>query len=334
MTKTVLLTGASGFVAKHCALTFLKAGYGVRGTVRKLDRATEVRQALSAHLSPVELSRLSFIEADLERDTAWPEAMDGIDAVIHTASPFPIAQPKNPDDLIRPAVEGTRRVLEAAATAGVTRVILTSSSVAVINLAENRIQDESDWCDPDAPGVTAYARSKTLAERAAWDIAERRGLRLTTINPGLVLGPPLDRDFGSSIRLVERMLAGKDPMQPNLNLVIVDVRDVAAMHLRALERPDAAGNRIIASAGTLSMAQMARILARAYPDRRIATQVAPRLLLRVLALFDAEVRSILPSLGHMSRVSNVRAISALGMSFTSPEDALLASAAFLTSARK
>jgi dihydroflavonol-4-reductase len=334
MTKSVLLTGVSGFIAKHCALAFLKAGYSVRGTVRKLDRSSEVRAALSPHLTPLELSRLSFMQADLERDIGWPEAMAGMDAVIHTASPFPIAQPRNADELIRPAVEGTRRVLNAAAAAGVQRVVLTSSTVAIIDLTQNRVQDESDWCNTDAPGVTAYARSKTLAEQAAWALAEEKGLRLTTINPGLVLGAPLDGAYGSSVRLVRRLLSGKDPMQPNLGFPIVDVRDVATMHLRALERPDSVGNRIIASAGSLSMVQMGRILARAYPDRRIATRLAPTLLLRLLGLFDAEVRSILPALGHMGRVSNVRAISALGMSFTPPEEALLATAAFVVAEGK
>lgn len=334
MSKSILLTGVSGFIAKHCALTFLKAGYTVRGTVRRLDRSSEVRAALSAHLTTPELSRLSFIEADLERDAGWSEAMEGMDAVIHTASPFPIAQPRNAEELIRPAVEGTRRVLNAAASAGVLRVVLTSSTVAVLDVKANRVQDESDWCDPEAAGVTPYARSKTLAERAAWALAEERGLRLTTINPGLVLGPPLDVGYGSSVRLIERILAAKDPMQPDLGFPIVDVRDVATMHLRALERPDSIGNRIIAAAGSLSIVQIARILARAYPDRRIATRVAPGILLRLIAIFDAEARSILPSLGHMGRVSNVRAISALGMSFTPPEEAVLASAAFVVANRK
>lgn len=334
MTKSVLLTGVSGFIAKHCALVLLRAGYSVRGTVRKLDRSNEVRAALSAHLTPLDLSRLSFMQADLEREIGWSEAMAGMDAVIHTASPFPIAQPRNADELIRPAVEGTRLVLKAAAGAGVMRVVLTSSSVAVLDLSQNRVQDESDWCNPDAPGVTAYARSKTLAERAAWELAEEKGLRLTVINPGLVLGAPLDGAYGSSIRLIRRILSAKDPMQPDLGFPVVDVRDVATMHLRALERPESVGNRVIASAGSLSMVQIGRILARAYPDRRIATRVAPGLLLRVLGLFDPEVRSILPALGHMGRVSNIRAVSALGMSFVPPEEAVLAAAAFLVAEGK
>jgi len=207
--------------------------------------------------------------------------------------------------------------------------ILTSSSVAVLDLAQHRAQDESDWCNLDTPGVTPYARSKTLAERAAWALADEKGLRLTSINPGLVLGLPLDEAYGSSVRLICRILSGKDPMQPDIGFPVVGVRDVATMRLRALARPDSIGNRIIASAGSLSLAQTGLILEQVYPNRRIAMCVAPGILLRILALFDPEVRSILPALGHIGRVSDVRAISALGMCFIAPEEAVLAAEAFV-----
>ncbi|MCX7287471.1 MAG: aldehyde reductase [Rhodobacterales bacterium] len=329
MAETVLLTGVSGFIAKHVAVRLLNAGYDVRGTVRRLDRVDEVRAAVTPHLTPGAGS-LTFVQADLESDAGWSEAVKGVAAVLHTASPFPIAQPKDPSVLIRPAVEGTERVLKAAVAAGVTRVVLTSSTVAVFD--ENKrdvLQDEANWCDVTLASTTAYAKSKTLAERAAWDIAKAMGLQLTTINPGLVLGPPLDGHYGSSLGLVERIMLGRDPAMPDLGFVAVDVRDVAEMHLRALLRPETAGKRYLAVAGSLSMIDMGQSLKAAYPTRRIPTRKAPMVLLRILSLFDAQIRAILPSIGHHVRVSNARAVKEMGMEFTAPKAALLASADWL-----
>jgi dihydroflavonol-4-reductase len=329
MSGTVLLTGISGFIAKHLAVKLLNAGYDLRGTLRRLDRADEVRAAVTPHLT-AKAGALSFIQADLEADAGWADAMAGVVAVVHTASPFPIAQPKDPAQLIRPAVEGTERVLKAAAAAGVERVVLTSSTVAVINEAKpDFMQDEADWCDIHLPSTTPYARSKTLAERSAWEVAKTRGLKLTTINPGLVLGPPLDEHYGSSLGLIERILKGKDPMLPAFGLPVVDVRDVAEMHLRALQRPETAGKRYLSASGSLAMVDMGRMLKAAYPTRRIPTREAPAFLLRLLALVDPQVRSILPKIGHLERVSNARAVKEMGMEFIAPKAALLAAADWL-----
>jgi dihydroflavonol-4-reductase len=329
MAETVLLTGVSGFIAKHIALKFLNAGYNVRGTVRRLDRGEEVRAAVTPHLGE-SAGTLSFVQADLESDAGWAEAMAGVSAVIHTASPFPIAQPKDPAVLIRPAVEGTERVLKAAAAAGVERIVLTSSTVAVLNESKpDAQQDESDWCDVTLPTTTAYAKSKTLAEKAAWDLAKAKGLKLTTINPGLVLGPPLDEHYGSSLGLVERLLKGKDPMLPGFGFPTVDVRDVAEMHLRALQRPETVGKRYLSAAGTLAMVEMGRILKATYPTRRIATREAPAFLIRFLSLFDPQIKAILPKIGHLEHVSNARAVKEMGMEFAAPKAALLASADWL-----
>jgi dihydroflavonol-4-reductase len=325
----VLLTGASGFIAKHVAVKLLNAGYAVRGTLRRLDRAEEVRTAISPHLTPG-AGQLSFVQADLESDAGWAEAFEGVAALVHTASPFPIAQPKDPATVIRPAVEGTERVLKAAIAAGVERVVLTSSTVAVINEGKpDTLQDEADWCDVHLPSTTAYAKSKTLAERTAWELARTRGLKLTTINPGLVVGPPLDVHYGSSLGLVERILLGKDPMLPPFGFPIVDVRDVAEMHLRALQRPETAGKRYLATAGSMAMVDMGRTLKAAYPTRRIPTREAPQLVVRLLALFDGQIRVILPKLGHLERVSNARAVKEMGMEFIAPKAALLAAADWL-----
>jgi dihydroflavonol-4-reductase len=327
--ELVLLTGASGFIAKHVALKLLNAGYSVRGTLRRLDRAEEVRAAVSPHLTP-SAGQLSFVQADLESDTGWAEAFEGVYALVHTASPFPIAQPKDPAVLIRPAVEGTERVLKAAAAAGVERVILTSSVAAVINESKlDTLQDEADWCDVHLPTTSPYAKSKTLAERTAWELAKTRHLKLTTISPGFVLGPPLDGNYGSSLGLIERLLKGKDPMMPPYGLPVVDVRDVAEMHLRALMRPETAGKRYIAAAGSMAMVDMGRTLKAAYPTRRIPTREAPQFLMRLLALFDGDIRSLLPKLGHLERVSNARAVRELGMEFIAPKTALLVAADWL-----
>lgn len=327
--ELVLLTGVSGFIAKHVALKLLNAGYSVRGTLRRMDRADEVRAALAPYLTE-HAGQIGFVQADLESDAGWAEAFQGVSALVHTASPFPIAQPKDAATVIRPAVEGTERVLKAAAAAGVTRVVLTSSTVAVLNESKpDTLQDEVDWCDTHLPSTTAYAKSKTLAERAAWEIAKARGLKLTTINPGLVVGPPLDEHYGSSLGLVERLLKGKDPMMPPVGFPMVDVRDVAEMHLRALQRPETIGRRYIAASGSMAMVDMGRTLKAAYPTRRIPTREAPKPLVRFLALFDPSIKSILPKLGHLERVSNARAVSEMGMEFIAPKAALLASADWL-----
>lgn len=334
MPQTVLLTGISGFIAKHVAAKLLAAGHTVRGSLRRLDRADEVRAALAPVVGDEALARLSFVALDLEQDAGWAEAMHGVAALVHTASPFPVAQPKDPQVLIRPAVEGTLRALKAAKAAGVMRVVLTSSTVAVTDTSVSGPQDETNWCDPNAPDTSAYGQSKTFAEQAAWAFAAEHGLQLTTINPGFVMGPPLDRHYGSSIGVIARILRGKDPMVPMLDFPVVDVRDVAEMHLRALERPEVAGLRILAVAGNMTMPAMAAELKRAHPSRRIATRVAPMFVLRLLALFDPQIKAILPSVGKAHPISNARAREVLDMRFISPEGALRASADWLLQNRE
>lgn len=330
MTETILLTGISGFIAKHIALAALRRGHSLRGTLRDMDRADEVRAALRPHLEdPAALDRLSFVVADLERDAGWAEAMAGVTALIHSASPFPLAQPKDPDSLLRPAIEGTRRVLGAAAAAGVTRVVLTSSTVAVLNEGKTTMQDEDDWCDTSLPGTTAYARSKTLAEKAAWEIAKETGLALTVINPGFVAGPPLDGHYGSSLGLILRILKGKDPMLPAFGFPVVDVRDVAEMHLRALERPETAGRRYLAVAGSMTLADMGKLFKATWPTRRIPVREAPNALMRLIALVDPSVKAILPKLGRLEHVSNLRAQQEMGMVFIPVAEALKSSADWL-----
>jgi dihydroflavonol-4-reductase len=329
MAQTVLLTGASGFIAKHVVRSLVDAGYTVRGTVRRLERGDEVRDAVRPNLADDSglAERLTFVVADLEDDSGWAEAMDGVDAVVHCASPFPIAQPKDESVLIRPAVEGTLRVLRAAHEAGVDKVVLTSSVAAIVHgdLPEGRdTYDEDDWTDLQHKTVTAYIKSKTLAERAAWDFVanEAPDMALTAINPGFVVGPALDGQIGGSLSVVVRLLSGKDPMLPRHGIPVVDVRDVAEAHLRALQRPEAAGRRYAVAAGSMWFAEMGAVLKAAHPERKIATRTAPNMAMRLLGLFDREVRIIVPSLGIIERLSNERATTELGMTFIAPDQSI------------
>lgn len=322
----VVLTGASGFIAKHVARQLLEDGYAVRATLRSPSREGEVRDAVLPGLPADAADRLTFSPADLLSDEGWPEAMAGARALIHTASPFPQNQPADPQEVIRPAVEGTRRALGAAADAGVTRVVLTSSVAAIRHPGPPEVQDERDWIDPEAPTSTPYDASKALAERAAWDLARERGLALTAINPSLVLGPLLDAASGTSVGLVARLLRGRDPVVLNMGLSAVDVRDVALMHVRALTLPATEGERVIASAGLLPMPIMAKALKRAFPDRRIPTLTAPDWLVRALARAVPDLRGAVPYLGREDLVSNDKARRLFGLDFIPPEEALLATA--------
>lgn len=334
--KTVLVTGASGFIAKRVALELLNAGYDVVGSVRSDSRRNEVRDAVRPHLTADgDLDRrLRFVLLDLNRDEGWSDAMLGVDVLMHTASPVPARQPRDENELIRPAVGGTLRALGAAHAAGIRRVVLTSSSSAVTDAARgpgtSRF-DETDWSDPSWPGIRPYAKSKTLAERAAWDFVENTApeMELTAINPCLVLGRPLDDFYGASLRLVERLLRGRDPLVPNLGISLVDVTDVARMHVRAIAAPGAAGKRIIAAAEFLWIAEMAATLKAAYPQRKIPVRVAPDFVVRLGGLFNRQARSFTPLLGRRYEMDSARARSLLDMDFVPAKESLLAAAAYI-----
>lgn len=335
--KKVLLTGASGYIGKHITLQLLTDGYEVRASVRGKAKQDEVRAAMAAHAPKgVDLAKkLSFVELNLECDAGWDSAIAGVDVLLHTASPFPIASPKDENELIRPAVEGTLRALRAAHKAGVTRVILTSSVAAIYgnDLPEGKSEfDETVWSDVNHPvGRLAYTKSKTLAEKAAWDFiaTEAPELQLTTINPVLVAGAPLDNDFGSSVSVVERILNGRDPVLPDISFSVVDVRDVAAMHVTAISTDASIGQRFIAASGARTFVQIAQALKSAFPKRRITTTVAPNALLRFLALFDGEIRSVLPSLGKHIGVNSSKAQKVLGIKFIPAEESLVETANYL-----
>lgn len=329
MSHHVFLTGVTGFIAKRIALDLLTAGHSVTGSLRSVTRADEVRDAIGPYLAdPAALDRLSFVELDLTRDDGWDDALKGADVLMHTASPFPMASPKNAGDVIRPAVDGTLRALKAAHGAGVARVVLTSSVVAIEANDLPNPQTSANWSDIDHPRATPYYQSKTLAERAAWDFVKRHPeILLTTINPSLVLGTPLDAHYGTSLSLIERIMAGKDPALPPFGFGIVDVKDVSALHIAAMDRVDSIGGRYIASGGSMMMPAIGAHLKSLYPDRRIPTRQAPRWLLQSLALFDPSIRMILPQLGHMPKFDTTASTRDLGVTFTPATVALERAAA-------
>ena len=335
--KTVLLTGASGYIGKHIALQLLNQGYSVRASVRSLSKSDEVRCAVLPHLiDKTKLdSRLTFVELDLEKDAGWDAALKGVDVLMHTASPFPIASPKDENELIRPAVDGTLRALNAAHNAGVHRVILTSSMAAIYGCdlpAGKSEHDETLWTDVSHPiGRVPYTKSKTLAEKAAWDYVKNSApkIELTTINPVLVLGAPLDKNFGSSISAVERILKGKDPMLPDIRFAIVDVKDVALMHVAAITNDATKGERLLASSETYSFVQIAKVLKSTYPKSKVKTAQAPSLLIKFLSLFDGEIKAVTPLLGKPMAISGAKAKRVLGISFIPVQVTLRDSADYL-----
>lgn len=333
-THTVLVTGGSGFVGSHVILQLLEAGHSVRTTVRSLSREPEVRAALARADADADAGeRLTFFAADLEKDEGWAEAVAGCDYVQHVASPFPPAQPRDENELIRPAREGTLRVLRAARDAGVKRVVVTSS-FAAIGYGQGQRETpytEADWTDPDGPAVQPYMKSKTLAERAAWDFVTREGngMEMAVVNPVGIFGPALNGDLSTSIFLVQSMLQGKMPGTPRLWLGVVDVRDVADLQLRAMTDPAAAGGRFLAVAGeAMSFHQMATVLREQLGPAaaRVPKRELPDWVIRLLAIFNPLAREAVPRLGIKADASNEKARRVLGWSPRSNEDAIVASA--------
>jgi len=330
--EVVLVTGGSGFIATHCIQQLLAAGHRVRTTVRSLKREPEVRAMLEAAGTDAG-DRLAFSAADLTTDGGWPEAVAGCDFVLHVASPFPLNVPKHEDELIVPAREGALRVLRASRDAGVRRVVQTSSFAAIGygHPPMARPFNEHDWTRMDGPGLTAYVKSKTLAERAAWDFMAREGgaMELAVVNPVGVFGPVLGADFSTSIEIVRRMMDGALPALPRITFGVVDVRDVADLHLKAMTSPDAAGERFLAVAGDfLSLRDIALVLKRRLGEqaRRVPTRELPDWLLRIVALADKSVGQIVPELGKPKNASNEKPRRILGWSPRSAEDALVATA--------
>jgi nucleoside-diphosphate-sugar epimerase len=328
----VVVTGASGFIAMHCIRQLLDHGYRVRGTVRSIDKVAALRRTLGRAASGTE--RLTFAVADLSGDAGWHEAMRGATYVLHTASPLPLRQPRNEDDLIVPARDGTLRVLDAAVTAGVHRVVQTSSIAAIFSGAPRtpgRVFTEEDWSDL-SQSMLPYSRSKTLAERAAWAFVERLPregrLELTTINPSIVLGPSLGGAANTSNELVRKLVHRELPGVPRLMFGLVDVRDVAAAHLLAMTSAHAPGERFIVSAGDYWYADVVRVLADA--GVRVPARVLPDWLVRLVGAVNPTVRHVVPDLGVQRRLSSEKARRVLGWQARSVEETIVETARAMT----
>jgi nucleoside-diphosphate-sugar epimerase len=331
--STVLVTGGSGFIANHVILQLLAAGHEVRTTVRRAEREHDVRAALRAGGAGEPGDRLSFRLANLESDEGWPAAAAGCAYVMHVASPFPAGVPRREQDLIVPAREGTRRVLRAARDAGVRRVVLTSSFAAVGygHKPQPLPFDETSWTDLDGADVQPYVRSKTLAERAAWEFIDREGgtLELAVVNPVAVFGPALGRRLSTSVAIVRSLMDGSIPAIPRLSFGVVDVRDVADLHLRAMTDPAAGGERFLAVAGDfMSLDAVAEVLRRhlGAAARKVPRWPLPDVLVRIAALVHPGARSAVSLLGVERNATSAKASRMLGWRPRSNEEAIVATA--------
>jgi nucleoside-diphosphate-sugar epimerase len=310
MAETVLVTGGTGFVAGWVIVDLLRQGYAVRTSVRHLDRAGQVRDAVGREISLD--GRLSFVEADLDADAGWDSAVEGCAFVQHIASPMAAAQD---EAQIAQAVGGTRRLLSAALAAGVKRVVMTSSTAACTpNPPPQRPIDERDWTDPAEPGLSAYRRSKVLAERAAWDQMQGQGTEFVAILPGAIFGPVLSAERLGSVAFIQRLLRGVPPALPRLAFNITDVRDLADLHLRAMTMPQAAGQRFIALGEALWYADMARALKEGLGARagKVPTANMPDVVFRGLAAVQPQMKALLPLLGRTTVFSTQKAREVLG----------------------
>ena len=331
----VLVTGGSGYIAGFCIAQLLREGWRVRTTVRSRAREAEVRATVSALAAEAASGdRLAFVVADLNGDEGWAAAIAGCRYVLHVASPIPTVNPRDDDELIRPARDGALRVLRLARDGGVARVVMTASTAAIAYGHGGRSEPftEADWSDAtNRADSSAYERSKTLAERAAWDFMAREGgdLELATVNPGAVLGPVLGRDYSASIEIVKKLLDGSLPGLPRFGWPLVDVRDIADLHVRAMVRPEAAGERFIGAGPFYWMADIAGVLKARLPGtaaRRVPSRKLPNWVVRASSVLDPTVRSRLFELGKERPVSSEKARHVLGWSPRSNDEAVLATA--------
>ena len=311
--EKVLVTGASGFIAEHCIIELLKNGYSVKGSLRSMNREQEVRDAVKTETDD---TKLEFCKLDLLEDDGWEDAMWDCDYLMHVASPFVIEDPKDENELIKPAKEGTLRALNAAKKAGIKRVVLTSSVAAVNSHMMSGTSDHTTWTDINSKYVTPYQKSKTIAEKAAWDFYNNQDnsnkMELAVINPGGVMGPQLGNDLGgASTQIVSQLISGKFPMIPALSFPFIDVRDVAILHLKAMTTPEADGKRFIAAHSEPTwMYEVAEVLSAAGYEK-IKLKKAPSFMLKLIGLFDNKTKSLVPMLDKYVPCDNSQTVKIL-----------------------
>ncbi len=327
MAGTALVTGGSGYIAGFLIRQLIDEGWTVHTTIRNLRREAEVRGWLGA-----DADRLHVFAADLEHDDGWAEAIAGCTHVAHVASPFPLGVPKHADELIIPAREGVLRALRFARAAGIQRFVLTSSMAAVAygHGKGARVNREADWTNLDDPKIMPYVRSKTIAERVArdWVAAEGGDIEFASVNPAAVFGPLMSDDLSTSIELVKQLLEGKVPMCPDVGFGIIDVRDVADLHYRALTAPGIRDERYICSGPFLKMIDVATILRANLGEkaRKVPTRRMPDWLLRAMALLRPELKQLVTELGNVRSADSSHATETLGWTMRPPEEAILATA--------
>lgn len=325
----ILVTGASGFIAIHTIAQLLEQGYKVRGTVRSMQKEAEVRESVRRYSQKI--NQLEIMPTELNQDEGWNEAMKDIEYVIHLASPFPPTEPNHEDELIKPAVEGTLRVLNFAQKANVKRVVVMSSNAAISagHTGENRTFTEADWSNVENK-IGAYSKSKTLAERAAWDFvnSKENKMEMVAINPPFVLGPVTNKNYNTSSEVVRTFMLRQVPGSAKIKLGIVDVRDVASAIVSAMEIKEAAGNRFLVSAGELWTNEVAQILYDEFYKRgyRVPILLIPSLLVRLIALFDPKVAGVVNSLNWDFKLSSDHAKQILKWNPRSPKEAILSMA--------
>jgi len=330
MIDTVLVTGISGFIASHIAHILLDKGYAVRGTVRNKTKGQRIVDALEG--AGADVSKLELVEADLEKDAGWADAVKDCRYIQHIASPFPLEAPTDREALVPAARAGAQRVLEHGFSAGVERIVLTSSLVSMMGQpgrGKHMMLKEDDWSDPDWKPLTAYPVSKTRAELSAWAYAKAQGYedKLTTICPGVVFGPDTYQNSGASLGLIKALFAGDFPRTPKIAYPIIDIRDCASIHVNAMTAEKAAGRRLMAAGKTYWFQEIAEILSMAYPKAKALPKGdMPNFVVRLVGLFDDRVKGILPDLGtfHEADMSYVTSIT--GVIPRPSRDAILAAA--------
>ena len=324
MPQKILVTGASGFIAGHCILDLLEHGYEVRGTVRNLDKVPSLRAMFAKYTDKAD--SIEFAQADLLSEDGWVEAAQGCDGLFHLASPVPLQQPKNHEEVIRPAVDGALNALKAANNAGIKRVVLTSSIAAVMfgHKEKHRTFSEADWTNVEATDV-AYYKSKALAEKAAWEYVKDTDIQLSTVLPAFVLGPALESDYGTSLQMIVELMKGNYPVVPKIGFEAVDVRDIATLHRLAYEKPEAVGKRFIGANGWVMFKDVAKTLKGAYPNNKVSSFELPELLSNILSYVVKDMEMIKGEGGKTKKADNAAALS-LGWKPHTAEEAILAGA--------